>query len=571
VVGQALLAEGHLLAAQAHLWLHSAFAPADDMRSRELLIRLNHLSGLPLILRERLNFRQWPADAAWADDAQDAAEFADEGRWQQATAIIDRLGQQYGAEPTLVYNRALLGGWLADERALTAGLHAFAQLQVPLDEAIEAEAIAQLLEPDRQSEQVDSLVQTYDVNDLDVLAAAFSSDRRVDPMQVDPSSLSPDEPRPRNTYVLLDKPMPASGVNFTAADVPGVSAIIAVYGRQTDQRERLEITLDKGPAFETTLASLKAIAGAALGDLVKEEVVGKVSASQLVLNKRYHFSRDTQASVRSKVIADDLWTAITEIWPEVRQAGLGGKTPREAAGEPGLRIPLMAAVLILEQGGKSDRQFEAISALRHKLGLPVPDEIDATGLDVAALPLARISRLRLETVSDDNSVQIYRRTLVAGVAFITSRVAREALRRPTLNNRIPPADAYRRIIAAEQDPGRALALVDEARQASTAAGESTAGWDLAELQLHIVSGNGSEFHQVLERIEREHLHEPWVAQEVYRLLVDAGMIPPEGLPMDLPLDEDAAIVGTASEPSGGIWTPDSERLAGKKSTLWTPS
>jgi hypothetical protein len=571
IVGQSLLASGHLLAAQAHLWLHSAIAPPEDTRSRELLIGLNHQSGLPSILREQLRFRPWPTDAAWAKDAQQAAELADQGRWQQATAIVDRLGQQYGAEPTLVYNRALLGGWLADERALVNGLHAFAQLAVRLDDAIEAEAIAQLLEPERHDEQFDSVVQTYAVNDLDALAASFSSSRRVEPVQVDSASFPADQPRPRTTYALLDKPMPASGADLAAADVPGLAAIIAVYGRQTDQPERLEITLDKGPAFDEALTALKEITGPALGELAKEVVVGKVSATQLALYKRWQFPRDTRRDVRIRLLDEDLQTAIVERWTVVRQPVLGGKTPREAASDPELRIPLMAAVLILEQGGKSSRHLDAVAALRQSLGLPVPEAIDGTGLDFAAIPLVRVQRLNLETVSDDALVHLYRRSLVAGVAVTLSRLAREVLQRPTLSKRIPPAEAYRRIIAAEHDPDRALALVDEARRMSASAGEATAGWDLSELQLHIVSGNAAEFQEVLERIEREHLHEPWVAQELYRILVEAGMIPPAGLPMDSPIDEEAAVVGSIPESSSGIWTPDSDRPAGKKSSLWTPS
>src|SRR5262245_9738669 len=34
IVGRALLATGHVVAAQAHLWLHAAIAPAEDARSR---------------------------------------------------------------------------------------------------------------------------------------------------------------------------------------------------------------------------------------------------------------------------------------------------------------------------------------------------------------------------------------------------------------------------------------------------------------------------------------------------------------------------------------------------------
>jgi tetratricopeptide (TPR) repeat protein len=574
IVGRGLLTSGHVVAAQAHLWLHSAIAPEDDTRSRELLVSLNHYSGLPLILRDQLRFRPWPENVPWADDAKQVSHLVASGRWQQATAVVDRLGTQYGADPTLVYNRALLGGWLADERALAAGLHAFAQMEVPLDDAIEAEAVAQLIDPDRREEQLDSLAQSYDVNDLDALVARLASDRRMKSFQVDPASLPSDQPRPRHTYILLDKPMPVTSAAMLPSDVPRLVGVMALFGRQTDRRERLELTIDQGPFYDATIAALQQVAGDSLGEKVGERVVGQISATVQTLNVRWHFPTDTPPEARLRLLAALRHAAIVECWPEVRRPALDRKTPREAASQPDLRIPLMAAVLLLEQGGSDSRDAEAIAELRRSLGLPQPDMIDCSNSDSAAIPVVRVMRLKIESLTDDGVVSLYRRAILAGANTATALLARESVRRPSLREHIPTAEAYQRMIAGEPDLERALALIDEARQASLAADESTAGWDLTELQLHIVSGNAPQFQEVLGRIEREHLDDPQVAQELYRLLYEAGMIPPERLTAGAPLDDEAAMVGSgpAAEPSS-IWTPDSERPAGagKKSSLWTPS
>lgn len=571
IVGRALLSTGHIVAAQAHLWLHASIAPEEDTRSRELLIGLNHYSGLPLVLRDQLRFRPWPTGVSWIKDAQQASDLADHGRWQQATAVVDRLGHQYGADPTLVHNRALLGGWLADERALVAGLHAFAQMDVPRDDAVEAEAAAQLLDPDQRDEQLDSVLQIYDVNDLDALAARFASDPRVQAFNVDPASLPSDQPRPRHTYILLDKPLPASGANLSRDDVPRLAGVIAVFSRQTDRRERLELTTDKGPDFEAEIATLRQVAGDALGTMAEEKIVGRVSATEMALNFRWHFPRDTTPELRERLTAEERHASIVERWPELRRKELGGRTPREAASAPQLRIPLMAAVLLLEQGGKHGRGAEAIAELRRQLDLPESAAIAGEDPGVAGLPLVRVPRLKIEDVSDDALVQLYRRALLAGADAAVVRAAREAVRRPSLADRIPPAEAYRRMIEAEPDAERSLALLGEARRMSEAAGESTAGWDLTELQLHIASGNGPMFQEVLERIERKHLDDPQVAATLYRILYEAGMIPDEGLPMPASEDEAVAVGNAPDSESGRIWTPDSERPAGKKSSLWTPS
>jgi hypothetical protein len=574
-VGGALLSEGHVVAAQAHLWLHAAIAPKDDTRAYQALVGLNHYSGLPLLLRDQLRFRPWPDNVPWRDEAEQASHLSEQGKWQQAVAIIDRLGQRYGADPTLVFNRALLGGWLVDDRALVAGLHAYAQLDVPLDDAVEAEAIAQLLDPDLKEQQFDTVKHTYTINDLDNLVSRLAVDHRVQQIQMDPAALAQsDEPPPRHTYALLDRPMPESGLELKREDAPRLVGIVSIYGRQTDRPERVELTTDKGPAFEATVKSMQEAAGDSLGGISDETVIGTVSPTEQTLNWRWHLPRDTPAELRQRLIAEERRTAILERWPTLVRPGLAGKTPQEAAGDSDLRIALMAAVLILEQGSNLDRDAEAVAQLRENLGLPQPEPIDSGAQPVTELPLVRVPWLKVESVSDDDLVQLYRRALLVAAHAAISRLAQEAVRRPSLASRIPPSEAYQRLVAAERDPRRALALIAEARERSRSAGESTATWDLAELELHITSGDAEQAKEILARIEREHLDDPQVAQALYRLLYETGVIQPEAMPMQATADDEAPLAGVGSAPdavTSRIWTPESDRPSGGKSPLWTPS
>jgi hypothetical protein len=573
--GSALLGAGHVVSAQAHLWLHAAIAPRDDTRAYQAIIGLNHYSGLPLLLRDQLRFVRWPDDVVWKDEAEQASRLADQGKWQQSVGIIDRLGQRYGADPTLVFNRALLGGWLVDDRSLVAGLHAYAQLDVPLDDAVEAEAIAQLLDPDLKEQMLDTVVHVYAIDDQDLLISKLASDRRLQTVKLNTASrASNDQPPPRHTFVLFDRLMPESGADLQRDKVPRLSAIVAVYGRQTDRAERLELTVDKGPAFAGITAALRDVAGESLGEMTEEKAIAQVSPTEKAMNWRWQFPRDTPVEVRQRLLADERREAIVERWPTLPRPALGGKSPREAADDPQLRIPLMAAVLILEQGSNTTCDDESFAALRGELGLPQPQPIEPAGQSVQGLRLVRVPRLNFATVSDDDLVQLYRRALMADAQLAVAKTAEEAVRRPSLAERIPHAEAYKRLIAAEHDPDRALALIDAARQESHAAGQSVAVWDLAELEQHIETGNVDEAKQLLERIEREYIDDPQVAAALYQLLYETGVIHPDAAMGPGEVDEETplAAVGTAAEPtSGRIWTPDSERPSGGKSTLWTPS
>src|SRR4029079_14067088 len=171
--------------------------------------------------------------------------------------------------------------------------------------------------------------------------------------------------------------------------VPRLSGILAIYGRQTDRPERLEFSIEKGPAFDSSMGQLKEVAGDALGDVVKERVIGSVSPTDQAINWRWHPPKDTPPETRRQLIEEERRAAIVDRWPKLPQPALHGKTAVEAAGDPDLRIPLLANLLILEQGGNSDRDVNSIAELRRNLNLPQPDAIVPDGPSISGLPLVR--------------------------------------------------------------------------------------------------------------------------------------------------------------------------------------
>lgn len=575
-VGHSLLVEGHVVAAQAHLWLHSTIAREQDTRALELLVRLNQDAGLPLLLRDRLQLRHWPADVAWRDEADRAAQLADNGRWYEATAIIDGLGQQYGADPALVFNRALLGGWLADDRALVAGLHAFARLDVPHDDAVEAEAVAQLLDTNVTDPQIDVVKLMYDVHDLDPLETRLTEDGRTEAYDAEIYDyVETDGPKPRLSYLLLDRTEPESAAEITRDQVPAVLGMLSLFGRRTDRAERLELVVDRGSHFDAAVGILSEICGPALGERVGEEVVGHSTEVEQALSWRWHFPVGTSPARRRELLTAERRDAIVNRWPDVPRAVLSGKTPRQAKDDPALAIPLGALVLILEQGSNNFDQADAIAELRRQLGLSNPEPIASDEVDVRKLPLVRAARVDLSAVSDDDLVHFYRHAMIANATAAILAASREAIRRPSVAQRIPPDEAYRRLIHRETDSSRALEQIAEARRRSEEVGESTAEWDLTELEIHLSDANAEEAKRMLVEIEERHRNDPEVATAVYRMLYEAGVIPPENL-TDEPTIPDAAELepaGPVAVEESPIWTPGSDIAAagGRKSKLWTPS
>jgi hypothetical protein len=576
-VGHALLVEGHIVAAQAHLWLYTAVARHNDTRALELLVGLNQNAGLPMLLRDRQRLRDWPADAPWRSQAVAASQLADVGRWYEATGIIDQLGQEHGPDPALVYNRAVLGGWLADERALVAGLHAYARLDVSHDDAVEAEAVAQLLDSGVSDPQVDTVKLTYDVNDLESLETLLIDDPRTESYDSEFAGMTAnDGPKTRGAFLLLDRAEPESGDQLTRDEVPSVLGFLSVYGRQTDRPERLEMIVDRGKGFDAAVETLAAVGGSALGAQSGEEVVGHSTEVEQALSWRWHFPASTPPALRRELLTNERREAIVNRWPDVARAVLDGKTPREAKDDANLAVPLAALVLILEQGSNNYEQSDAIAELRQELGLPQPEPIAAADVDVPLLPLARAGRLDFSAVEDDDLVQFYRRAMIANATVAIQSACRESIRRPSLGNKLPRAEAYRRLIGFESDSTKALQLLGEARQVATDAGESTAEWDVMELEIHISDADVEQVRRVLGEIDQRHRDNPDVAAAVYRLLYEAGIIQPDDLAGPQPIPESAGEFVPAAQVAAEenrIWTPgdDVATAGGQQSKLWTPS
>ena len=83
----------------------------------------------------------------------------------------------------------------------------------------------------------------------------------------------------------------------------------------------------------------------------------------------------------------------------------------------------------------------------------------------------------------------------------------------------------------------------------------------------------AEADRLLHHIRDEHIREPGVAQALFQILSEAGIIGPDGRPTAARRTAKLAgivVPGAGGAEPGKIWTPGSDQPSGKKSALWTP-
>lgn len=567
-VGEVLISEGAFLAGRAVLSEVLRYNP-DAERPAAVLRQMSKTAEIPLLLKDDRPLLSAPAGVRWKDDAEAANKLADEGRWLAAAQQYQSLVERFPDAPELWYNLATLRIRLADDDAAVEALRRYAKLPVPLDDASEADALANYLAGEAATAVSEQVWITYPIRDLEQLLAVLAADKRLAQIQARFDSQSPP---PKVAYLVADRVPPSTTENLSIDNIPSEVGQILVYGRETDREARLELLAMRGSELDQARRIVEELCGETLGDAGQEQVVGRQTLIESLLTRRIRPPRELPQGELRRLITEHYRRQLLEVWPEQPQPRLDGKTPASVAGDPAYYVPLLGLVLqvdaVLEQMGI---WFDA-NDLRQRLRLPIPASISAEQLDLERLPLVRLSRVELGGLDDQTVAEIHYTTILYGSRRATRSTSLELLNRPAVVAPESKPRLYQLLTHLAIDSDEALRFTEEGRAASQAVGKSCAAWDLQELELRLARGETEEFGRLMEHLQRQHMQEPGVREALTQLLVSIGAIGPDGRPRSSSAPQEPSLMtpeGPAEEP-GKIWTPESERAAAGKSGLWIP-
>ncbi|MFP6665825.1 MAG: hypothetical protein VB876_00840 [Pirellulales bacterium] len=576
VVGRHLLAEGHFLAARAHLLFHATIGGRDDMRAMQLLLPAMRAREVPVILKDEYLLSDAPSDAKWEKQFVEARATANGGQWRLAADQLEKLAEKASDAPAIWRNLAIVTAWLADNTRAVKAWRTYAGLDISEEEAIEAAAIAQLLDRDNPGDMIELVATTYTLSDFESLSAQFAADRRTVQLPIDPSAAKQDDqPPPRGVFYLLDRNMPETGVDIRCEDAPIVYGQCYLFGRETDREPRLEFVMYKNDQFAAATDSLKRLCGSALGTVTEEKVLTEITAMQNALTWNWRLPPDTPPEHTEKLIARQREDIVLNKWPTLPNPALDGKTPEKVKDDPKYRARLAGAVLNLELSTEGDPAGD-FDPLRRKLGLPLASPIDPWKADVATLPVVRLRHIDVLKLSDNDLIAAYRRAATVMATAALTKLAEEVTRRESLDDQVNKAEAFAVLASIEGTSDKAIDFLHQAQEAAKVGGESPAEYLLAEMELRIQRAEAEEFQQLLIRIRGRHIQEPGIGSALFNALKRYGIIGDDGQPVQMPPPggEDAEAMlasGADSVESSEIWTPDTAAATGgKKSAIWTP-
>ena len=545
-----LVNDGYWLAARAHLSLQLALNP-EDRAVIDILLSLNQSPGLPLLFKYNFELETCAETTPWQAEFNQAVDLGQRARWLEAADKFSALQQRGVNDARLWRNLAILRSRVADDDAAAEAWHKFAASKVPLDDAIEAETMAQLLDP--QQDEVETLRIRYPVADLERFHEVLLSDSRLAAVKELPPG-SPDEPPPKASFNLLSQACPATGVGLQIEASPRVIGSAMLYGKQTDREARLELFCWR-PEVRTAAAALLAELGfGMLGAPDAGEVVDRTSLDAALLEADYLFPSDTPVDTRFELTQAVRRRAVFNDWPRMPRQSLGGQSPAQAAGDPSRRVAVWGALLRFQMQCESIRMDVDFDALRAQLKLPLPEPIVLGNADLEDLSPARLSRLVMSQLSDEQLKGIAPLGRMLSVHIASAKACRELLSRLGDKEPLLQAELLTILAAAAGDSRESLALVDRARELAVKAKRSSGEWDLMELRLRGARGEGEHFNRLLQHLVAEHMNEPHVRQEVTQLLVQMGVIRPDGTPV-----RQAAPTVMPADAPGKLWTPDSAK------------
>jgi hypothetical protein len=564
--------EGRFLTARAHLMLLTGFSNGNDRAALSLLLRIDSARDLTCLVKEDYVPEVVEDGAPWVGEYRAAMLSSNRGNWRAACESLVSLSQKVPRQPAIVRSIAILQGWLGQEQKAAQTWHEYAALEgVPQDRAVEAESLAQILDDD-QMDTIEKVRVTYAVNDMDRLMERLLSDRRFvrAPAGANDLFAAPDQPPPRGLFVFLDRPVSDDKAATQPAEFPMMLGIVAVFGKETDREARLELLLDRDPAFEIHKKSMCEVGGEWLGDVKNEERHSETSLDEWVFTTRWHppegcLGDDLQNAAR--VLGRE---ALLNRWPTLPRRALGGKSPRDAAAEPAYRIRLLAAILSLELAPSLGFTLDDTNQLRQHLGLPTAELIDPTGKDIHKIPLCELQRLEIAKVAGDQLAVVLQRALVKGLQRTVYGAATEMLSRGLTNAEINKPSLYKLAVENAPDSRLALKWVLEAEQSAEAEKKSPAPWLVTELSLRIVRAEFEDVNRVMNILRTRHLREPGIAQQVAEVLARFGLLPQaRGAEDGQPAAEAAP---QAAPETKKLWTPESAAApAGQSpSKLWLP-
>lgn len=592
----ALQMRGYFLAAREHFAL--AMRVASQEYKQSLFMNLLEFDGddqIPYQFRGVHVLDRCPIEEGEQQESFDKAQrLANLGCYRSAAGLFKQLAETTN-QTTLWKNAAFCYAWATDEvqsaelfRKAVASTDDFA-------ESVELETLAQLLDLNNTGEIVESIEKSYELESpskfLTLLEKHPQFLRGNVPSPEDDQDL--EERMPVAYFQIVDTPidLESKGEEITLDNVPAVIGDIDIYDadRQMGEPGLVRLYAYEGAQFTTAEKLFEEALGengmdecglkpVELEEEVSSSPLSPVPVEQWPLYFRWSFPQKMPILKRRELEAEKWKKLISDTWSNTSLAGLGGKTPKEAAGSEDLKVALTAATYVLDA---------QVLALGHFLKF---DELDP-GLGISELPELTVdetsqfntcssmtqNRIPVKSLSDPQLMYVFNRALLIRHPRFLYDVLIEILNRDECKKEVDLDRVYStltEICHKRNHHEEMLTWIhkgqENARTQSENPFESELQWKLRELSFRLEDTNDPGLSDFMKQIWDQYGKKTPQIKEYLKAFADA-------FELDLPWMKESLLVdseGLAGNMSAeGIWSPGEgvpDNPADSSQKLWLP-
>lgn len=500
--------------------------------------------------------------------------------FSEAADLLDQIAEKDPDSPQLWQMIGLMRAWDGDEARAAAAFHRAAQLYPNFEQAVDVETLAQLLDRRQPENTVAARARTFEVDSLSRLLTRLDNEDRLSRMPLPEGAL---ESGVVAGYDVLDRPLPIESElgGLTLETVPRTIGQITLFDRVSDEQgpmanvnglegDKLDECVRIFTAAASDLAKPKAQED---GEDSDSDVLAWYSVDELSLMESLFFPPKMPNALRNRLRKESIQKVYEKTWLETPSSALQGKTPLEAAGDDSLKVPLAAALRVLDSYLDRRNILFDKEPLREKLKLPAPEPIVPTEeTDINTLTVAQLERLQTKNLSDRMFDRLLHRALVVKHSGLGHRLLTEYLNdRSHLANERPEeaeqahitlADIYSQSLRDED----ALNWLQRGFEFSKNAGrpfESQLIWKMRELSLRARDPEAPEFKDLLLELWNHYGSKLPAVRARLDEFVRA---------LEIPAPWDQAILTPQGSISSGsdAWSADTAQASTSEKKLWLP-
>lgn len=482
----------HLMAAREYLALALRLAPED--RRQQLFLQLLELDGaddIPYPLRGSHQLPNIQGSEELQKEVRKGQKYAAVGCWSTAADVFTALADAAPDRAELWHAVGLCRAWDGDEKIAAEALHRAARHYADEGIAVECETIAQILDNNNTNDVVEQCTYLAHTDSVSRLLTNLDAHQRFQRFK---NSAQPDiENPPVAEYLILDinkSEIPASPSRFE--QIPQFLAQVAVFDVEKNSgKASMTITGLRGAALDDAKAYVASAAGELIEwapDVSQPQIIGSMNADSQFLETQWYLP-EAIPIVQRRELSNQFWThVINEKWIHHPQRALNGKSPEQAAHDSALKVPLLAAVYVLDSSLQQREKLLGVRRLCEQLGVAPLAPLDVTSeTPVGGLSIMQLHRLPIDKLTDEQLVTVVNRSMLVRRDESLYTVLKEAVNRPSCASQFDIERILRtlsELCAAEGRREEAFSWLDYGRNSAVPEGKTPFqhiwAWDMAE-------------------------------------------------------------------------------------------